>query len=54
MQLEQERSQRQDDKRNYERMLKSIQNSQRESVIGKEEAAKQLEEVKAEYQQEVF
>jgi hypothetical protein len=40
--LEQERNQYQEEKLNYDRMLKSIQLSQRESVIGKEEATKQL------------
>jgi hypothetical protein len=46
VQLEQERNQRQEEKRNHDRMLKSIQSSQRESVIGKEEASKQLEDLK--------
>jgi len=40
VQLDQERNQRQDEKRNHDRMLRSIQSSQRESVIGKEEATK--------------
>ena len=52
MQLEQERNQRQEEKRNHDRMLKSIQSSQRESVIGKEEATKQLDDLKDQFQAE--
>lgn len=33
-------------------MLKTIQNSQRESVIGKEEANKQIEEMRAQFTEE--
>ena len=53
VQLDQERSQRQEEKRNHDRMLKSIQSSQRESVIGKEEATKQLDELKNQFQLEL-
>jgi hypothetical protein len=52
VQLDQERGQRQDEKKNHDRMLKSIQSSQRESVIGKEEATKQLDDLKNHFQQE--
>jgi len=34
-------------------MIKTIQSSQRESVIGKEEASKQLESLKDQFQREV-
>jgi len=49
VQLDQERNQRQDEKRNHDRMLRSIQSSQRESVIGKEEATKQLDDLKDQF-----
>jgi hypothetical protein len=38
VQVEQEKSQREEVKRNYEKMIKTFQAGQRESVIGKEEA----------------
>lgn len=53
VQLDQERSQRQEEKRNHDRMLKSIQSSQRESVIGKEEATKQLDDLKNQFHLEL-
>lgn len=40
VQLEQEKNQREEVKRNYDRMIKTFQAGQRESVIGKEEASK--------------
>jgi len=40
--LEQERNQHQEEKLNYDKMLKIIQLSQKDLVIGKEEATKQL------------
>ena len=46
VQLDQERNQRSEEKRNHDRMLRSIQSSQRESVIGREEATKQLDDLK--------
>ena len=49
VQLEQERVQREDQKRNHEKMLKSLQSSHRESVIGKEEANKQLDQLQEEF-----
>ena len=52
VQLDQERGQRQEEKKNHDRMLRSIQSSQRESVIGKEEATKQLDDVKSHYMAE--
>ena len=45
LQLDQEHKQREEMKNNHERILKSFQTSQRESVIGKEEAKNQMNEL---------
>ena len=52
LKFEQEREAREKEKRDHEKMLKTIQNSQRESVIGKEEANKQIEEMRAQFTEE--
>ena len=53
LQLEQEQKQKEEMKLNHERILKSFQNSQRESVIGKEEAKNQIAELSQAHQDEV-
>ena len=45
LQLDQEHKQKEEMKNNHERILKSFQTSQRESVIGKEEAKNQMNEL---------
>ena len=53
LQLEQEQKQKEEMKLNHERILKSFQNSQRESVIGKEEAKNQINELSQAHQDEI-
>jgi hypothetical protein len=50
VQVEQEKNQREEVRRNYERMIKTFQAGSRESVIGKEEAQKHLESIKEKFQ----
>jgi len=45
LQLEQEQKQKEENKLNYDRMLQGYQNNERQSVIGKEEASKQINEL---------
>ena len=49
VQVEQEKNQREEVRRNYDRMIKTFQAGQRESVIGKEEAAKHIEAIKEKF-----
>ena len=53
MQLEQEQKQKEEMKTNHERILKSFQNDQRQSVIGKEEVKTQINELQAKHQDEM-
>ena len=45
LQLEQEQKQKEEQKLNHERILKSFRDSERASVIGKEEAKNQINEL---------
>ena len=45
LQLEQEQKQKEEMKLNHERILKSFRDSERQSVIGKEEARSQINEL---------
>ena len=53
LQLDQEHKQKEEMKNNHERILKSFQTSQRESVIGKEEAKNQMNELTQRHQDEI-
>jgi len=53
LQLEQEQKQKEEQKVNQERILKSFQDSARQSVIGKEEAKNQLNELNEAHQDEI-
>lgn len=52
LQLKEERAKYIEQKQNHENMLNSIQDQQRQSVIGKEEATKRINEIKESYVQE--
>ena len=53
LQLEQEQKQKEEMKLNHERILKSFRDSERQSVIGKEEAASQINEINQAHQDEI-
>jgi hypothetical protein len=42
LQIREERTKNEEQKQSYEQIMRNIQNRERESVIGKEEAAKRL------------
>ena len=53
LQLEQEQKQKEEQKLNHERILKSFRDTERQSVIGKEEAKNQLNELNQAHQDEI-
>ena len=53
VQLVGERAKQEDQRKNHDKVMRSVQNSQRESVIGKEEANIQLQELKDKFNSEV-
>lgn len=53
LQLEQEQKQKEEQKLNHERILKSFRDTERQSVIGKEEAKNQLNELNQVHQDEI-
>ena len=53
LQLEQEQKQKEEMKLNHERILKSFQDNARQSVIGKEEAKNQINELNQAHQDEI-
>lgn len=52
VQLDQERAAREEQKKNHERLLSNMNNNARESVIGKEEANKKVDELKEKFAHE--
>lgn len=53
LQLEQEQKQKEEMKLNHERILKSFRDNERQSVIGKEEAKNQINELSQAHQDEI-
>ena len=52
LQLREERQKYEEQRQAHEQIMRNIQNRERESVIGKEEAAKQLQSIKEVHSQE--